>query len=106
MKQMLIAILSLLFAASTAWADCTADADAKKLAGAARASFLKKCEADAKAPSAASSCQAQADEKKLKGAARGSFIKKCEADADKAAKPAKEEKTAKETKPAKEGKTK
>ncbi len=57
---------------------CEAQANEKKLAGAARTSFVKKCETDiAQAPS----CDAQADEKKLAGAARTSFVKKCQGDA-------------------------
>jgi len=47
------------------------------LAGAAKASFLKKCQADA----ASNTCDAQASEKKLAGAAKTSFLKKCTADA-------------------------
>ena len=87
MKKTLIAALSMLFVANLAWADCAADATAKKLAGAAKASFMKKCEADAKAaaPAPASDCAAKAAEKKLAGAAKGSFMKKCEADAKGAA---------------------
>jgi hypothetical protein len=57
--------------------DCAAKATEKKLAGAALASFLKKCERDA----ATSSCEAAATEKKLKGAAKSSFTKKCVKDA-------------------------
>jgi hypothetical protein len=52
-----------------------------KLAGAASTSFVKKCEADAKATSAATACETQATEKKLAGAAKTSFLKKCAADA-------------------------
>ena len=63
------------FAANPA---CEKQADEKKLAGAARASFLQKCERDT-ATSAV--CEASADEKKLAGAARTSFTKKCVADA-------------------------
>ena len=48
----------------------------KKLAGAAKGSFLKKCEKDAQA-----SCEAQAGDKKLAGAAKNSFVKKCVKDA-------------------------
>ncbi len=55
---------------------CKATATDKKLAGAALASFMKKCEADAKA-----SCEAAAGTKKLAGAAKASFTKKCVADA-------------------------
>ncbi|WP_457796544.1 hypothetical protein [Methylocystis sp. S23] len=57
--------------------DCAAKAAEKKLAGAALASFLKKCERDA----ATNSCAAAAVEKKLKGAAKSSFTKKCVKDA-------------------------
>ncbi len=56
-------------------ATCTATASEKKLAGAAKASFIKKCQTDAKV-----SCTKQAEEKKLAGAAKASFTKKCEKD--------------------------
>ena len=49
----------------------------KKLAGAAKNSFLKKCNKDA----ALTTCETQAMEKKLAGAAKNSFLKKCEKDA-------------------------
>lgn len=55
----------------------------KKLAGAAKASFLKKCERDAKAAAAQKDCDAKAAEKNLKGAAKNSFTRKCVADATK-----------------------
>ena len=61
-------------------AGCEAQATEKKLAGAARTSFLKKCETDAGA-SASAACDAQASEKKRAGAAKTSFVKKCESDA-------------------------
>lgn len=57
--------------------DCAAQASAKKLAGAALNSFMKKCERDA----ATASCTAAAAEKKLTGAAKTSFTKKCVKDA-------------------------
>jgi hypothetical protein len=57
-------------------ATCTAAATEKKLAGAAKASFMKKCEKDA-----ASTCELAAAEKKLAGAAKNSNIKKCTKDA-------------------------
>ena len=60
---------------------CETQADARKLAGAARTSFVKKCEKDAKGATAKTSCDAQAAEKKLAGAAKNSFVKKCVADA-------------------------
>jgi hypothetical protein len=87
MKKTLIVALLAAFAtggALAANADCEAKAvskDGKPLAGAAKTSFIKKCEADA---GAASSCEAKAvskDGKPLAGAAKTSFIKKCEADA-------------------------
>jgi len=59
---------------------CEAKAAEKKLSGAAKTSFVKKCETDAGA-SASASCDAKAAEKKLAGAAKTSFVKKCEADA-------------------------
>ena len=59
---------------------CNAMATEKKLAGAARTSFVKKCESDATA-----ACDAKAAEKKLAGAAKTSFTKKCVADAKAAA---------------------
>lgn len=75
--------------AAPAWAQkpaesCVAQADARKLAGAARSSFIKKCEADAAAASDAASaadatCEGLAADKKLAGAARSSFVKKCAA---------------------------
>ena len=57
-------------------ASCAAQATDKKLAGAAKTSFLTKCEKDATA-----TCDIQAAEKKLAGAAKNSFTKKCVTDA-------------------------
>lgn len=64
-------------------ASCEAKAADKKLAGAAKSSFVKKCEKDSGAPaaSAAQVCESKAAEKKLAGAAKNSFVKKCEKDA-------------------------
>lgn len=65
--------------AGNAFADgpsCTSQATDKKLAGAAKTSFMKKCETDAKA-----SCDLSATDKKLAGAAKTSFSKKCLSDA-------------------------
>lgn len=64
---------------------CETQATEKKLAGAAKTSFVKKCEKDMKAE-AAKTCDAQAAEKKLAGAAKSSFTKKCVDDATTAAK--------------------
>lgn len=57
------------FAADSA---CMTAAKDKKLSGAARTSFVKKCETDAKAK-----CDLAATEKKLSGAAKTSNVKKC-----------------------------
>ena len=86
MKKFIIVAIVALFTANTALAadDCAAKAAEKKLAGAAKNSFMKKCEADAKAAApapAASACEAKAAEKKLAGAAKNSFMTKCEKDA-------------------------
>ena len=55
---------------------CEATAAEKKLSGAAKNSFLKKCNATPK-----TECDLKAGEKKLAGAAKNSFLKKCKADA-------------------------
>jgi hypothetical protein len=69
--------LGLAGAPTLACADSCADqATAKKLAGAAKDSFLKKCAGDAQA-----SCDTQAVDKKLAGAAKTSFTNKCVKDA-------------------------
>jgi len=84
----LIATVSLALLSTLAHAgDATCDAKAaeKKLAGAAKTSFLKKCEKDAAKDSAGDACAAKAAEKKLAGAAKNSFVKKCEKDAGAAA---------------------
>lgn len=57
-------------------ASCTAKAAEKKLAGAAKNSFMGKCERDAQA-----ACEATAAEKKLAGAAKSSFTTRCVKDA-------------------------
>ncbi len=77
MKRLILAALVSSFAAS-AYAQgptCKAQADDQKLAGAARKSFMDKCERDAN-----KSCGIAAAEKKLKGAAKTSFTKKCVTD--------------------------
>lgn len=62
--------------AQAADSSCTAQATEKKLAGAAKTSFMGKCERDAK-----TACDASATEKKLAGAAKASFTNKCVKDA-------------------------
>jgi hypothetical protein len=90
MLKQLSLIVSLAFAGSAFAADsaCMTQAKEKKLAGAAQTSFVKKCEADAKAGAPAGKCEAQAAEKKLAGAAKTSFVKKCVSDASAPAAPA------------------
>lgn len=87
MKSLLIAILlasaGVSVAASAADSGCEAKAADKHLSGAAKNSFMTKCERESKAASAKQACEAQADEKKLHGAAKTSFTKKCVKDAAK-----------------------
>jgi hypothetical protein len=76
-----VAMLALLVGLSSAYAQgpggsCKAQAESKKLAGAALTSFMTKCEKDATAR-----CETSASEKKLAGAAKTSFTKKCVSDA-------------------------
>jgi hypothetical protein len=74
-----LALVALAFglagAPALAYADdaCVTQATDKKLAGAAKTSFLTKCERTA--------CESQAADKKLAGAAKTSFVKKCTKDA-------------------------
>jgi hypothetical protein len=79
MKRIFLAAVVATFATGAAFAqDASCDAkamgkDGKPLAGAAKTSFMKKCNHD--------SCEAKAvssEGKKLAGAARTSFMKKCE----------------------------
>jgi len=76
MKRIIVAVALAAFAVQVSAATCAAQSMDKKLAGAAEKSFMKKCEADAKA-----ACDTQAKDKKLSGAAQTSFVKKCVADA-------------------------
>lgn len=71
-----VAAMTLLAGPAFAEASCTVQASEKKLAGAAKTSFMKKCDTDATA-----SCDKQAADKKLSGAAKTSFTKKCHTDA-------------------------
>jgi len=67
--------LCLAAAPTLAFADdaCMTQAMDKKLAGAAKTSFMTKCERTA--------CEGQAADKKLAGAAKTSFVTKCVKDA-------------------------
>lgn len=78
MVRIIVAAAAALFTLNTFAAEpsCTVRAAEKKLAGAAKNSFMKKCETDSK-----TSCEAAAAEKKLAGAAKNSFVKKCVNDA-------------------------
>ncbi|MBD3849279.1 hypothetical protein GGC47_001601 [Bosea sp. OAE752] len=77
MIRIVLTALALTCASSFAHAQsCAVQATDKKLAGAAKTSFLTKCEKDAGA-----SCDKQAADKKLAGAAKASFTKKCVSDA-------------------------
>jgi hypothetical protein len=74
-----LAVFALAFgiagAPALAYADdaCMMPATDKKLAGAAKTSFMTKCER--------TSCEGQAKDKSLHGAAMTSFVKKCTKDA-------------------------
>jgi hypothetical protein len=74
-----LAVVGAAYAQSPATAprdpSCNAEATTKKLAGAAKTSFLKKCETDS-----TTACDAAAADKKLSGAAKTAFTKKCVAD--------------------------
>jgi predicted lipoprotein len=80
MTALAIALATIAGAAHAADAMCEAKAADKKLAGAAKTSFVKKCEKDL-AASAGAVCEKQAADKKLAGAAKNSFVKKCKTDA-------------------------
>ena len=83
MKKLLVVALSCVFFGNMAHAaesSCEAQASEKKLSGAAKSSFMKKCQKDV-AAAAKTACESQAAEKKLAGAAKNSFVKKCEKDA-------------------------
>ena len=105
MKNLILAASGLLLTAGIAFAqapaqspsgttaaapvyDCAAhamDKHGKPLTGAARTSFMKKCEVEHTSGSAAN-CEMKAVDKHgkpLAGAAKSSFMKKCEADAKK-----------------------
>ena len=69
--------LGALQAVQAAEPGCETQANDKHLSGAARNSFMTKCERTAAQSAANAQCGAQADGKKLYGAARTSFVKKC-----------------------------
>ena len=72
---------TLSFGVAHAQSTCDTQAADKKLNGAAKTNFVKKCEKDSKA-AAAATCATKAIDKNgkaLAGAAKNSFMKKCEA---------------------------
>jgi hypothetical protein len=77
-----LAVVAMLVVAATAAGaqtpgpTCKAQAEQKKLAGAALKSFMTKCEKDASA-----ACGKSAADNKLAGAAKTSHVKKCVSDA-------------------------
>ncbi len=82
MKKLIAALFATIaFTSAYAADNCEAMAAEKKLAGAAKTSFMKKCEADAAGGGASAACEKSAADKKLAGAAKSSFVKKCVADA-------------------------
>lgn len=85
MKKLVFALSAIFLFSNFALAEPTCDTKAaeKKLAGAAKNSFLKKCEREAQAAAVQTACDAKAAEKNLRGAAKNSFTKKCVADASK-----------------------
>ncbi len=81
MKRLLLIVLLSAFAVGSAMAQETCESKAigksgKPLVGAARTSFIHKCQRDTCAAKAVGS-----DGRKLSGAAKSSFMKKCEAGA-------------------------
>jgi hypothetical protein len=75
MKSIVFAAVLSLVAGSALADSCKMQSDGKKLAGAAKDSFMKKCATDA-----ATACDKTAADKKLAGAAKESFTKKCVSD--------------------------
>ena len=87
MRKLIAVVLMSLLVASTAFAatceEQAVDKNGKPLAGAAKNSFMKKCERDNKDETGTAYCEKKAIDKngkKLAGAAKNSFIKKCESD--------------------------
>jgi hypothetical protein len=77
MKAILLAAALSIGAAGVAQAaSCSVQSGEKKLAGAAKTSFMKKCETDA-----TKACEADSAKRKLAGAAKTSHMKKCVTDA-------------------------
>lgn len=92
LNKFVLAAIASLFAVGMAHAQASGTCEAravsktgKPLTGAAKTSFMKKCQADAM-KAAKDTCEPKAvgsNGKPLAGAAKASFMKKCEADAAK-----------------------
>ena len=76
LTKVLMAFISILFVASIAFADtCESQAAAKKLVGAAKNSFIKKCKSDI--ADTQKYCEARAKELKVLSSAKNIFMQKC-----------------------------
>ncbi|MEN6421859.1 MAG: hypothetical protein ABFD76_07915 [Smithella sp.] len=77
LTKLLVVFISILLMASMAFArgTCESKAVAKKLVGEAEASFMKRCEADAKAANAQADSEAIAKEKNMAGVAKDNLLK-------------------------------
>ena len=74
MRKIVMVLMASFFMTPTVYAaTCSEQAAEKNLHGAAKASFMKKCEKD----QTQKVCEEQAAEKKLYGAAKNSFVGKC-----------------------------
>ncbi len=87
MRKLIAVAFASLFVANIAFAatceEQAVDKNGKPLAGAAKNSFMKKCERESNAETGTAFCEKKAVDKngkKLAGAAKNSFMKKCEAD--------------------------
>lgn len=81
MRKIILVLSAALLCSHLAYAAdgaCEAKAAEKKLAGAAKTSFINKCVRDSQGNEAMKVCESKAADKKLAGAAKNSFIKKCE----------------------------
>lgn len=75
--KLLVAFISILVMANMAFAGeaCQSKAAAKKLAGKAETSFMKKCEADTKTANTQAGNELNANEKNMAGLAKNSLLK-------------------------------
>ncbi len=82
MRHLFVAVIAALFIASPVWATPCADKaigkNGKPLAGAAKASFIKKCEKDSTMTSSCADRAVDKNGKPLAGGAKLAFLRKCE----------------------------